>query len=68
MLTMEHTILAQLTATVLLLLTPAVLRTGLPSTEPFSKFFSGLLRSFHPERRPRRTRRVAMRGARPWWE
>ncbi len=65
---MEHVILAQLTAAILLLATPAVLRRGLPSPEPFSKLVSGLFRSFRRERRPRRVRRVAMRGARPWWE
>jgi len=65
---MEQLILPQLTAAVLIFATPIVLRNGLPSTEPFSKLFSSLWKSFRIERRPKRVRRVAMRGARPWWE
>ena len=65
---MNPLLLPQLTAAVLILVTPAVLRNGLPSTEPFSKFFSSLWKSFRMERRTRKVRRVAMRGARPWWE
>jgi len=65
---MEQLILSQLTAAVLIFATPLVLRHGFPTTEPFSKLFSSFWKSFRVERRPRRVRRVAMRGARPWWE
>ncbi|MEW6486378.1 MAG: hypothetical protein AB1578_00490 [Thermodesulfobacteriota bacterium] len=68
---MEHAILVQLTAAILLFATPSILRRGLPSTEPFSKFFADLFRSVRSEPRSRgarRGRRAAMRGARPWWE
>jgi len=65
---MENAILAQLTAAILLMATPAVLRRGLPSPEPFSRLISDFFRTFRVERRSRRVRRVAMRGARPWWE
>ncbi|MDW7708872.1 MAG: hypothetical protein SCH98_00245 [Deferrisomatales bacterium] len=64
----EQLLLAQLTTAILLLASPVVLRRGLPSPSPFAKLVSGLFRALRPERRPRRVRRVAMRGARPWWE
>ena len=65
---MEHAILAQLTGAILLAATPLALRVGLPSTEPFSRIFQTLREAFRVERRPRKIRRRAMRGARPWWE
>lgn len=66
---MEHVILAQLTGAILLVATPVALRAGLPTTEPFSRFFQSLRQAFRVERRPRRAaRRRVMRGARPWWE
>ena len=67
---METSILLAQTTTALLLLlaTPVALRCGLPSTEPMSRLWSELVKSLRPAPRPRRVRRVAMRGARPWWE
>lgn len=66
---MEHVLLAQFTTALLLLLaTPVVLRRGLPSTRPFSQWFSSLMKSVRTERKARRRSHAAMRGARPWWE
>jgi hypothetical protein len=65
---MDHQLLPQLTALLLLIATPAALKKGLPSTEPLSKAFSTFIKSFRFERPRRRDRSRAMRGARPWWE
>ena len=65
---MEQVLLAQAcTALLLLLLTPATLRRGLPSTGKLTRFVATLRKSLTIPHRPRRRGR-AMRGARPWWE
>ena len=66
---MEQVLLAQAcTALLLLLLTPATLRRGLPSTGGLTRFVATLRKSLTLPQRPRRNRGRAMRGARPWWE
>ncbi|MDF1555170.1 MAG: hypothetical protein P1P84_19020 [Deferrisomatales bacterium] len=66
---MEQVLLAQAcTALALLLLTPATLRRGLPSTGRITRLVATLRKSLTLPQRPRRSRGCAMRGARPWWE
>jgi hypothetical protein len=65
---MEQVLLAQAcTALLLLLLTPATLRRGLPSTG-LNRFVATLRKTLTLPHRPKRRRGCAMRGARPWWE
>ena len=65
---MGSLVLPHLTAAVLFLATPLVLRRGFPSTAPFTRFLTTVIKSIKA-RRPRRKRySAAMRGARPWWE
>ena len=66
---MEQVLLAQAcTALLLLLVTPAAMRRGLPTTGRLTRFVATLRKSLEFPRRPRRTRGRAMRGSRPWYE
>ena len=68
---MEQVLLVQAcTALLLLLLTPATIRRGIPSTGKLTRFVASLRKSLELPlpRRPRRRRGCAMRGSRPWYE
>lgn len=68
---MEQLLLIQAcTALLLLLLTPATLRRGLPTTGKLTRIVATLRKSLElpSPRRPRRRRGRAMRGSRPWYE
>jgi hypothetical protein len=68
---MEQVLLVQAcTALLLLLLTPATMRRGLPSSGDLTRFMAYLRKSLALPlpRRPRRRRGCAMRGSRPWYE
>lgn len=65
---MTSQLMLQFVMTLLLLASTLVWHRGLPSVDACLRSLSALWKALRRPPAPPRYRRVAMRGARPWWE